>query len=99
MQQEQLIYLWDDGHNDNENIGGGDDDDDYNADAAFAANKGHDDEGDGRPNMKMMIAMTTMTLCFQPEFLNICFWYVPREMRHLPPGGDRDEKLGHVSYL
>ncbi|ETN79552.1 hypothetical protein NECAME_18103 [Necator americanus] len=31
-----------------------------------------------------------------PEFLNICFWYVPKKLRNLSPE-ERKEKLGKVA--
>ncbi|ESO10112.1 hypothetical protein HELRODRAFT_73271, partial [Helobdella robusta] len=33
----------------------------------------------------------------EPEFLNICFWYVPQRLRHLPPGAERDDKLSTIA--
>ena len=33
---------------------------------------------------------------FQPEFINVCFWYVPKNMRDMARGTERDEKLDKV---
>ncbi|KAK2142787.1 hypothetical protein LSH36_913g00015 [Paralvinella palmiformis] len=33
----------------------------------------------------------------EPEFINVCFWYVPKNMRDLPSGKERDEKLDKVA--
>ncbi|XP_023931564.1 glutamate decarboxylase 1-like, partial [Lingula anatina] len=33
----------------------------------------------------------------EPECTNICFWYVPRSMRKMAPGPDRDYKLNLVA--
>ena len=32
----------------------------------------------------------------QPEFVNVCFWYIPKNMRDMAPGPERDAKLEKV---
>ncbi|ELU00176.1 hypothetical protein CAPTEDRAFT_151334 [Capitella teleta] len=32
-----------------------------------------------------------------PEFINVCFWYVPKNIRHLPPGKERESELHKVA--
>lgn len=37
-------------------------------------------------------------LCDQPEFLNICFWFIPPSLRGKEGNPDYQEKLGKVSF-
>ena len=34
--------------------------------------------------------------CEQPDFLNLCFWYVPQSIRNMERGPEYDEKLNKV---
>jgi len=34
--------------------------------------------------------------CEQPDFLNLCFWYVPKSIRDMECGPEYDEKLNKV---
>ena len=36
---------------------------------------------------------------FQPDFINVCFWYIPKNLRALPNGAERDERLGKVVFF
>uniref|UniRef100_A0A8C5WYG2 Glutamate decarboxylase n=1 Tax=Laticauda laticaudata TaxID=8630 RepID=A0A8C5WYG2_LATLA len=33
----------------------------------------------------------------EPEFSNVCFWYIPPSLRHIPKGPERDERLHQVA--
>uniref|UniRef100_A0A670ZUE2 Glutamate decarboxylase 1 n=1 Tax=Pseudonaja textilis TaxID=8673 RepID=A0A670ZUE2_PSETE len=33
----------------------------------------------------------------EPEFSNVCFWYIPPSLRHIPKGPERDKRLHQVA--
>lgn len=39
----------------------------------------------------------TLLLCLQPEYTNVCFWYIPPSLRRLPHGPELWKKLHTVS--
>ena len=45
------------------------------------------------------IQIYLFSMWLQPPFINVCFWYVPQNMRSLPEGKERDEKLASVSLI
>jgi len=36
-------------------------------------------------------------LLFEPEMVNVSFWYIPSRLRSVPQGRDREQELGKVS--
>lgn len=35
-------------------------------------------------------------LLMEPEFVNVCFWYIPERFRHMPHGPEREEELARL---
>ncbi|XP_062520283.1 glutamate decarboxylase 1-like [Corticium candelabrum] len=45
---------------------------------------------------EQIVKRTGFELVSQPLFVNVCFWYYPVSMRHLPDGPEKTEKLHRV---
>lgn len=35
-------------------------------------------------------------LIFEPHFVNVCFWYIPKSLRDVPHDAEKEEKLGVI---
>lgn len=34
----------------------------------------------------------------EPECVNVCFWYIPKRLRHLPHSPEKEAELGKVCF-